>query len=104
MEEYTFERLWYELNQGYQIQYTYMENRYQLSKVAKNCYSQELLTIKEKSPHPKFAMLTLKRVKELFPYMENIEYRVRSVGAPFVGIPVICDTTVPVDNNKGGYI
>ncbi len=79
MEEYTFERLWYELNQGYQIQYTYMENRYQLSKVAKNCYSQELLTIKEKSPHPKFSMLTLKRVKELFPYMENIEYRVRII-------------------------
>ena len=76
MEDYTFERLWYELSQGYQIQYTYLDNRYLLSKVTKNCYSQELLTQKEKSPHPKLSMLTLKRVKEIFPYMQDIEYKV----------------------------
>lgn len=75
-ETYTFERLWYELSQGYQIQFTYMDNRYLLSRVAKNCYSQELLTKKEKSPHPKLSMITLKRVKELFPFMEDIEYKV----------------------------
>ena len=79
MEDYTFERLWYELSQGYQIQYTYMDNRYLLSKVTNNCYSQELLTQKEKNPHAKFSMLTLKRVKELFPYMEDIEYKVRYI-------------------------
>ena len=76
MGDYTFERLWYELSQGYQIQYTYLDNRYLLSKVTKNCYSQELLTQKEKSPHPKLSMLTLKRVKEIFPYMQDIEYKV----------------------------
>lgn len=76
MEDYTFERLWYELSKGYQIQYTYLDNRYQLSKVNQNCYSQELLSIKPKNPHPKFSMLTLKRVKEIFPYMEDIEYKV----------------------------
>ena len=75
MEEYTFERLWYELSQGYQIQFTYMDNRYLLSRVAKNCYSQELIS-KEKCPHPKLTMITLKRVKELLPFMEDIEYKV----------------------------
>lgn len=76
MEEYTFERLWVELNKGYQIQFTYLDNRYLLSKVSQNCYSQELLTFKPKSPHPKFSMLTLKRVKEIFPFMTDIEYKV----------------------------
>ena len=38
-EEYTFEQLWKELNEGYQIYYTYMDKRYILSKLDKNCYS-----------------------------------------------------------------
>ncbi len=76
-EKYTFERLWDELNTGYQIYFEYMENRYLLSKVTKNCYSQELISTKNpKSPEPRLSMLTLKRVKEIFPYMENIEYKV----------------------------
>ncbi len=76
-----------------------MDNRYQLSKVAKNCYSQELLTIKEKSPHPKFAMLTLKRVKELFPYMENIEYRVRTINNKLQG-SVLTDPIINSEEYK----
>ena len=77
MEKYTFEQFWYELDIGYQLYFTYLENRYLLTKVTKNCYSQELVsTDKPKSPHPKHAMLTLKRVKEIFPFMENIEYKV----------------------------
>ncbi len=32
MEEYTFERLWKELNEGYQIYYTYMGKRYLIIK------------------------------------------------------------------------
>lgn len=76
-EKYTFERLWEELNNGYQIYYTYMEDRYLLTKVTKNCYSQELVQpAKEKTPHPKLTMVTLKRVKELFDYMEDIEYKI----------------------------
>ena len=77
MEDYTFERLWKELHDGYQVNYIYMDKKYLLYKVADNCYKQELLNHSEKSPHPRFSMLTLKRVKELFPYMENIEYVVR---------------------------
>ena len=75
-EAYTFERLWQELHDGYQICYTYLEKRYLIYKVTDNCYKQELIDYTEKTPHPKFAMVTLKRVKELFPFMQDIEYRV----------------------------
>lgn len=76
MEGYTFERLWKELNEGYQIYYTYMDRRYMLTKLDKNCYSRDLLDQKEKDPHPKHQIVTLKAIKELFEFMENIEYKV----------------------------
>ena len=76
MENYTFEKLWEDLDNGFQIYYTYMDLRYLLYKTASNCYTQELVTIKEKNPHPKFSIITLKRVKELFPYMEDLEYKI----------------------------
>jgi len=76
MEDYTFERLWKELDEGYQIYYTYMERRYMLSKLDKNCYSRELVNQDDKGPHPKKQIVTLKAVKELFEFMEDIEYKV----------------------------
>ena len=76
MSEYTFERLWKELNDGFQIYYTYMKRRYLLTKLDKNCYSRKIVNEEEKSPHPKEQIITLKSVKELFPYMENIEYKI----------------------------
>lgn len=76
MEDYTFERLWKELNEGYQIYYTYMDRRYVLAKLAKNCYSRQLVNQNEKGPHPKSQIVTLKAVKELFDFMEDIEYKV----------------------------
>ena len=76
MKEYTFERLWKELNEGYQIYYTYMDKRYILSILDKNCYSRELVNKDEKGPHPKRQIVTLKAVKELFEFMEDIEYKV----------------------------
>ena len=36
-KDYTIERLWKELDEGYQIYYTYMERRYVLTKLQKNC-------------------------------------------------------------------
>lgn len=76
MEDYTFERLWKELNEGYQIYYTYMDKRYMLSKLDKNCYSRILVNKNEKGPHPKQQIITLKAVKELFDFMEDIEYKI----------------------------
>lgn len=75
-KEYTVEKLWKELDEGYQIYYTYMERRYILTKLKKNCYSNELVTLKEKDPHPQIQIITLKKVLELFPFMEDIEYKV----------------------------
>ena len=77
MKKYTFEDLWVDLNNGYQIYYTYVRNRYTLFKTAQNCYTQKLLsTNNSKNPQPKMSMLTLKRVQEIFPYREDIEYKI----------------------------
>ena len=76
MENYTFENMGEDLKNGYQIDYTYVRNRYVLFKTARNCYTQKLLTDDPKNPQPKMSMLTLKRVKEMFPYMEDIEYKI----------------------------
>ena len=76
MEDYTFEKMWEDLDNGYQIFYTYVENRYLLFKTASNCYTQKLISNNKKNPQPKMLMLTLKRVKEMYPNMENIEYKV----------------------------
>lgn len=75
MEDYTFEQMWLDLKNGYQIYYTYVRNRYLLYKTAENCYTQKLLTEHEKNPQPRHSMLTFKRVKEMFPHMEEIEYK-----------------------------
>ena len=75
MQEYTFEKLWKELDDGYQLYYTYMNNRYLLTKLKNNCYSQELITVKEKQPHPRKLIVTLKSVKETFPFMEEIQFK-----------------------------
>ena len=75
-EKYTFERFEKELDEGYELYYTYVRNRYMLFKTADNCYTQKLLSTDSKNPQPRHLMLTLKRVKEMFPHMENIEYKV----------------------------
>ena len=74
--KYTFERFEKELDDGYQMYYTYVRNRYLLFKTAENCYTQKLITDNPKNPQPRMTMLTLKRVKEMFPHMEDIEYKV----------------------------
>ena len=76
MKEYTFERLWKELSEGYQIYYTYMDIRYLLTKVNQNCYLKKMITEQKKGPHPKEQILTLHSVKALLPFMENIEYKI----------------------------
>ena len=75
-KEITFEKLWQALHDGYQVYYTYMEKKYLLYKVTNNCYREELLSFNDKSPHPRFTMVTLKKIKDIFPFMEEIEYKV----------------------------
>jgi hypothetical protein len=59
-----------------EIVYANNSNRYVLFKTAKNCYTQKLLSDNPKNPQPRMTMLTLKRVQEIFPYMEDIEYKI----------------------------
>ena len=75
MENYTFNHFWKNLDDGLEIYYTYMGNRYLIYKLTKNCYQQELIDSNDKNPLPRKAILTLKRVKELFPFMEDFEYK-----------------------------
>lgn len=74
--KYSFEEFKQNLDDGYQIYFTYVRNRYLLYKTAENCYTQKLLSLDEKNPQPRHAMVTFKRVKEMFQYMEEIQYRI----------------------------
>lgn len=65
-----------DLNNGYQIYLTYVSNRYLVYKTAPNCYTQELIEYDEKNPQPRVTMITYKRLKELFKYSTELEYKV----------------------------
>ena len=75
-EQYTFEMMWEDLNNGYQIFYTYVRNRYLLFKTAENCYTQKLISDHPKNPQPRQTEITHKRIAEMFPFMEDIEYKI----------------------------
>ncbi len=74
--KYTFDRMERELEEGYTIFFTYVRNRYQLFKTTDDCYTQQLLIEDLKNPLPRLSIITHKRLKEIFPYMEHIEYKV----------------------------
>lgn len=75
-KDYKFEQLWKDLQDGYQIYYTYLGSKYLLAKLNKNCYLKKIVKSNNKKPHPKTQILTLKTVMELYPFMEEIEYKV----------------------------
>ncbi len=74
-KNYTFEMFWEDLDNGFEIYYNYMDCKYLIYKLGKNCYKNDLIEAKPKSPQQKSSMITLKRVKELFEFMENLEYK-----------------------------
>lgn len=76
-EKYTFEKFDNELDNGFQVYFTFNRNRYLVFKTTENCYTQKLISVHDKNPQPRMQMITHKRLKELFPYMEAIEYKVR---------------------------
>lgn len=71
----TFEQFNQNLDDGYQIYFTYVRNRYLIFKTSENCYTQKLLSEDPKNPQARHAVITHKRVKEMFPFMESIEYK-----------------------------
>ena len=65
-----------DLDNGYQIYLTFVNNRYLIYKTSENCYTQELLDYDEKNPQPRVSMITYKRLKEIFKYSIDIEYKI----------------------------
>lgn len=75
-KEYSFQQFWKDLNDGYQIYFDYMEVRYLIYKMQKNCYKKELITELKKSPLQKNEIMTLKGGRDMFDFMSNFEYKV----------------------------
>ncbi len=73
--KYTFKQFNEDLDNGFQILFDYVQNRYVLYKVNENCYMQELVEQKSRNPAPVKAMITFKTIKDMFPFMEDIEYK-----------------------------
>ena len=74
MENYTLDRMKQDLDNGFGIYFDYNNNRYLMHKVSENCYSQKLITIREKSPHAHMSLISSKALKEMHPFMSNFEY------------------------------
>lgn len=75
MGDYTFEEFEEILNNGYQVYFTYLKNRYLLFKTAENCYTQKLIHVGQKNPPAKMSMITKKYLMEIFAFMEDVEYK-----------------------------
>ena len=73
--KYTFSEFSKDLDNGYKILFDYVRNRYVVYKVNENCYMQELIEQKSRNPAPAKSMITKKAIKEMFPYMIDIEYK-----------------------------
>lgn len=76
MDEKAFDKFEQELENGFQVYFTYVNNRYLVFKSTENCYTQKLISYNEKNPQPRNLMITKKRLKELFQFMEEIEYKI----------------------------
>lgn len=72
---YSFKQFSEDLDNGYKILYDYVRNRYVVYKVNDNCYMSELVEQKSRNPAPAKSMITLKAIKQMFPYMTDIEYK-----------------------------
>lgn len=74
MDNYTFEQFWKDLNEGHQIKYTYTDKRYAVNKLNSNCYFLKLLSEKKDKAQPKSSTVSLRTLKEMFPFIQDIEY------------------------------
>lgn len=72
---YKFANFDKDLDNGYQIYLTFVNNRYLIYKSSDNCYTQELIGYDEKNPQPRISMITRKRLEELFKYSTDFEYK-----------------------------
>jgi len=71
----TFEDLEQNLTNGFQIIFYYDNKKYTLFKTDDDCYTLMLLDVPDKNPLPVKQIITFKRIKEMYPFMEKIEYK-----------------------------
>ena len=76
-EKYDFDRFSKDSDNGYKILFDYVRDRYVLYKVDENCYMQELIEQKSRNPMPEKSMITTKAIKQMFPFMKDIEYKAK---------------------------
>lgn len=76
MENYKFRDFEKDLEKGFQIYLTFVNNRYLIYKTNTNCYTQELVEYDEKNPQPRVTIITYKRLKEIFKYSKEFEYKI----------------------------
>ncbi len=76
-DKYNFERFSKDLDNGYKILFDYVRDRYVLYKVDENCYMQELIEQRSRNPMPEKSMITSKAIKQMFPFMKDIEYKAK---------------------------
>ena len=60
MENYKFKDFENDLNNGFQLYLTFVNNRYLIYKTSTNCYTQELIYYDEKNPQPRVSIITHK--------------------------------------------
>ena len=75
-EEYSYKKFDSDLNKGYKVYFTFVNNRYIVYKTNTNCYTQELVDYEESNPQPRKYIITKKRLKELFKYYTDFEYKI----------------------------
>lgn len=75
MQDHTFEEFEEILDKGYQVYFTYLNNRYLVFKTNENCYTKKMIYQGSKNPPAKFAVITKKYLNEIYDFMEEIEYK-----------------------------
>ncbi|MCI8396230.1 MAG: hypothetical protein HFJ52_00590 [Clostridia bacterium] len=75
MKTNNFEEFEKILDEGYQVYFTYLKNKYLLFKTTENCYTQKLIYVGQKNPPARMQMVTKKYISEIFPFMEELEYK-----------------------------
>ena len=71
MQDNTFDEFEEILDKGYQVYFTYLENRYLVFKTTENCYTKKLIYQGSKNPPAKLAMITKKYLSEIYNFMED---------------------------------
>lgn len=75
----TFDEFEKILDEGYQVYFNYLKNRYLVFKTNENCYTKKLIYQGSKNPPATMAVITKKYLSEIYNFMEDIEYKYETI-------------------------